>query len=182
MGDLGGGSAGYSSGRGNVGTKGGRGGGSSGGGSRGGFGSSLMGTGSSRGFRGSSIVSRGGNGTDVENNSFRDSVTADIRSGRKMMDKLEERIDRLESLHNGDSDDTIVVDGNHTLCSRQDVLALFESNLGVNCDISAGVFASPHFFLNEVMLTLGCSLPSLNEFMKLKRLDVNAIDFNACRP
>ena len=59
---------------------------------------------------------------------------------------------------------------------RQDVLAFLEQYLRTNCDIPAEAFSSPHFLLNEMMTTLGCSLPNLDKFAKLKQLEVKAID------
>ena len=53
---------------------------------------------------------------------------------------------------------------------------MLDGFLGANCDIPAGAFKSPHFLFNEVRVTLGCTLPNLDEFTKLKRLDVKAID------
>ena len=53
---------------------------------------------------------------------------------------------------------------------------MLETHLGVNCDVPTGAFASPQFLLNEVMLTLGCTMPTLDDLSKLKRLDVRAID------
>ena len=105
--------------------------------------------------------------------SFRDAVGADLRAGREMMDKLAVRVDKLESAPDGE--DTVVLGGN-TLRCKKDVQSLLETHLGVNCDVPAGAFASPQFLLNEVMLTLGCTMPTLDDLSKLKRLDVRAID------
>ena len=90
-----------------------------------------------------------------------------------MMDKLAVRADKLELAPDGED---IVVLGGNTLQCKKDVQALLETHLGVNCDVPAGAFASPQFLLNEVMLTLGCSMPTLDDLSKLKRLDVCAID------
>ena len=84
----------------------------------------------------------------------------------------------MESSQKG-SDDAVVLDGNTVLRCRQDVLAFLEEHLGTNCDIPAGAFSSPHFLLNEMMATHGCSLPNLDEFAKLKRLEVKAIDLRS---
>ena len=104
---------------------------------------------------------------------FQEAVAADLRAGREMVDKLASRVDKLKS--SPDGEDTVVL-GGHTLRSKKDVQALLESHLGVNCDIPAGAFASLQFLLNEVMLTLGCSMPTLDDLSRLKRLDVRAID------
>ena len=53
---------------------------------------------------------------------------------------------------------------------------MLEGFLGANCDIPAGAFTSPHFLFNEVMVTLGCTLSNLDEFTKLKLLNVKAIN------
>ena len=53
---------------------------------------------------------------------------------------------------------------------------MLEGFLGANCDIPVGAFTSPHFLFNEVMVTIGCTLLNLDEFTKLKRLNVKAID------
>ena len=100
----------------------------------------------------------------------------DIHAGLEKVSQLEERVDRLESSQTGNADDAVVLDGNIVLRSKQDVLAMLEGFLGVNCDIPAGAFTSPHFLFNEMMTTLGCSLPNLDEIVKLKRLGVKAID------
>ena len=89
------------------------------------------------------------------------------------MSQLAKRIYRLESSRDGE--DTIILNGT-VLWTKQDVVGLLESHLGVNCNVPAGAFASPHFLLNEVMLMLGCSMPILDELTKLKRLNVRAID------
>ena len=97
-----------------------------------------------------------------------------VRScSKEIMDQLGKQIDRLES--SPDGEDTVILNGT-VLRTKQDVIRLLESHLGVNCNVFAGAFASPHFLLNEVMLTLGCSMPSLDELTKLKWLDVRAID------
>ena len=100
-------------------------------------------------------------------------MATDIAAGREMIEQLSKRIDRLES--SPDGDDTMILNGTVSR-TKQDVVGLLESHLGVNCNVPAGAFASPHFLLNEVMLTLGCSMPTLDELTKLKRLDVCAID------
>ena len=104
---------------------------------------------------------------------FQEAVAADLRAGREMVDKLAGRVDKLES--SPDGEDTVVL-GGLTLRSKKDVQALLEGHLGVNCDIPTGSFTSPQFLLIEVMLTLGCSMPTLDDLSKLKRLDVRAID------
>lgn len=105
--------------------------------------------------------------------SFQEAVAADLRAGREMMDKLAVRVDKLESAPDGE--DTVILGGN-TLRCKKDVQSLLETHLGVNCDVPAGAFASPQFLLNEVMLTLGCTMPTLDDLSKLKRLNVRAID------
>ena len=105
--------------------------------------------------------------------SFQDVVTAYLRAGREMMDKLAVRVDKLESAPDGE--DTVVLGGNVLRC-KKDVQALLETHLGVNCDVPAGAFASLQFLLNEVMLTLGCTMPTLDDLLKLKHLDVRAIN------
>ena len=100
----------------------------------------------------------------------------DLRVGMEKILQLEEHVDRLESSQSGNADDVVVLDGNIVLRSKQDVLEMLEEFLGVNCDIPAGAFASPHFSFNKMMTTLGCSLPNLDEIVKLKRLGVKAID------
>ena len=169
----GGGNAGSSGGGGGFGG-GGSGGGSSGG-SSGGFGGGSSG-GSTQRTGSSSGSGWNGGVNDVDRGafeSFRDSVVADITSGKDMMSQLSNRIDRLES--SPDGEDTVIISGT-VLRTKQDVVGFLESHLGVNCNVPAGAFASPHFLLNEVMLTLGCSMPTLDELTKLKRLDVWAID------
>ena len=104
------------------------------------------------------------------------STQSSSRAGDERMNRLEERVDLLESTQSGVTDDSVVLDGNIILRSKQDVMAMLERFLGVNCEIPAGAFTSPHFLLNEMMTTLGCSLPNLDEIVKLKRLGVKAID------
>ena len=139
------------------------GGGSSGGGSSGG---GSSGSGSNSGASGNGSTVTGGQGS---------LVAPGLREGWEKINRLEERVDRLESSQKG-SDDAVVLDGNVVLRCKQDVLAFLEEHLGTNCDIPAGAFSSPHFLLNEMMTTLGCALPNLDEFTKLKRLEVKAID------
>ena len=168
------GSSGSSGGSGGLGG-GGNGGGSPGGSSGGGFGSNTS-SGSTQGTSGASGSGWSVGGVGVSHGDLdrlRDSVAADIASGRDMMDQLSKRIDRLES--SPDGEDTVILNGT-VLRTKQDVVGFLESHLGVNCNVPAGAFASPHFLLNEVMLTLGCSMPTLDELTKLKRLNVRAID------
>ena len=160
---------------GNGGYGGGGNGGGSPGGSSGGFGGNSSG-GSTQRTSGASGGGWSGSSSGVSHgtfDSFRNSVAADIAAGKDMMSQLSQRIDRLES--SPDGEDTVVLNGT-VLRTKQDVVGLLESHLGANCNVPAGAFASPHFLLNEVMLTLGCSMPTLDELTKLKRLDVRAID------
>ena len=155
------------------------GGGGSGGGSSGGNSGSFGRNSSASGTQTTGGTSRsgwsgGGNSQGLGSfEEFRSSVTADISAGKDLMNQLAQRIDRLES--SPDGEDTVILNGT-VLRSKQDVVGLLETHLGVNCSVPAGAFASPHFLLNEVMLTLGCSMPTLDELTKLKRLDVRAID------
>ena len=88
-----------------------------------------------------------------------------LQEGWDKINCLEEQVDKLESSQKG-SDDAVVLDGNIVLRCRQDVLAFLKQHLGTNCDIPAGAFSTP----------LGCLLPNLDKFAKLKRLEVKAID------
>ena len=134
-------------------------------------GSGSSGGGSSGGSNNSGSSGGGSSGTGDQ----RSVSVPGLREGWDKVNRLEERVDRLESSQKG-SDDAVVLDGNIVLRCKQDVLAFLEEHLGANCEISAGAFSSPHFLLNEMMTTLGCALPNLDEFAKLKRLAVKAID------
>ena len=90
-------------------------------------------------------------------------------------DKLAVHVDKLKSAPDGE--DTVVLGGNTLLCKKY-VQALLETHLGINCDVPAGAFASPQFLLNKVMLTLECSMPTLDDLSKLRRLDLRAIDLH----
>ena len=136
---------------------------------------------------GSSSGSTGGGGAGILDSSGQSAMGGSAQgssSGRSLRDgwdkivRLEDQVDRLESSQKG-SDDAVVLDGNTVLRCRQDVLAFLEEHLGTNCDIPAGAFSSPHFLLNEMMATLRCSLLNLDEFAKLKRLEVKAIDLRS---
>ena len=80
--------------------------------------------------------------------------------GWEKMSNLEERLDKLESRQSG-GEDAVVLPGDIVLWSKQDVIAMLEGFLDANCDIPAGAFTSPHFLFNEVMVTLGRTLPNL---------------------
>ena len=160
-------------GMGSVGTSGGSGsfggggnGGGSPGGSASGFGGDSSGGSTNRtsGASGSGWNGGGPNLGHVSFNVFQNSVIADISAGKDIMNQLSKRIDRLESLP--DNEDTVILNGT-ALRTKEDVVGLLESHLGVNCSVPAGTFASPQFLLNEVMLTLGCSMPTLDELTKL---------------
>ena len=71
---------------------------------------------------------------------LRESVAADLSAGSQ--------IDRLESSPHGE--DTVILNG-MVLHTKQDIVGLLESHLGVNCGVPAGAFVSPHFLLNELM-------------------------------
>ena len=108
--------------------------------------------------------------------SFGDSaITQDLKAGWEKIHDMEEYFDKLESTQSRGED--VVLPGDIMLSRKQDMVGMQEGFLSANCDIPAGAsFKSPHFLFNKVMVTLGCALPNLNEFTKLKRLDVKAID------
>ena len=118
----------------------------------------------------------GGASGSSENSAHGARHAQEIQVSMEKVSQLEECVDRLESSQSGNANDAIVLEGNIILCSKQDVLAMLEEFLGVNCDIPAGAFTSPHFLFNEMMTMLGCALPNLDEIVKLKCLGVKAID------
>ena len=99
-----------------------------------------------------------------------------MKAGWDKISNLEEHLDKLESTQSS-REDAVVLPGNIVLLSKQDVVGMLESFLGANCDIPTGAFTSPHFLFNEIMVTLGCTLPNLDEFTKLKQLNIKEIDF-----
>ena len=122
--------------------------------------------------------SSGRSGVSSKSNSTRNfggDPSQNLEAGWDKMANLEECLDKLESSQSG-GEDAVVLPGDIILRSKQDIIAMLEGFLGANCDIPVGAFTSPHFLFNELMVTLGCTLPNLDEFTKLKRLNVKAID------
>ena len=122
------------------------------------------------GPEGSGASSHGGSGGD-----FNRCGSQDLKAGWDKISNLEEWLDKLESTQSG-GEDAVVLPSHIVLQSKQDVVGMLEGFLGANCDIPVEAFISPHFLFNEIMVTLGCNLPNLDEFTKLKQLNVKVID------
>ena len=117
----------------------------------------------------------GGSGSSSSGRSFGGSggiAYQDLKSGWEKISSLEESLDKLDSTQSG-GEDAMVLPGDIILRNKQEVVAILEGFLGANCDIPVRAFTSPHFLFNEVMVILGCTLPDLDKFTKLKCLSVS---------